>query len=521
MSHWARPPVDRHQVTLFAPTLDDSIRADHPVRLFDEVLRGTDFGAWEARYVRDVGQPPIHPRPMAAAILYGLSLGIRSSRRLQDAALNRLDFLWLLEGRAPDHATFCGFRTRFADELKALSRQVGRVAVELGMVTLNQVALDGTTVRACNARGNAARRATLEQKVAALDAQVDAAMREAAARDAAEDQRYGSEASPAAKLPRDLADLKRRQERLRAAMANLAAVEATRAARGGRADLSPKGPSVPPADPDARVLPNKDGGHAPNHTAVLAVDAAHGVVVDARVLAGNDEAAAVMPAVADVEQRFGSKPDQLVADSGFNTGANLTALEAAGVEPLMPARQTFARNPAVRPDPTRPVPEPDRAALPVNPQNKILDKAAFAYDAARDRYHCPMGRELPRGKDRPYDRHGVKGVYRIYESAPASCAGCPLAAKCLPKGAVARRVSRDEHEPARERMAARLATDAGRQQYRRRSWAAETPFAFLKSAMGLRRFLLRGPAKVGTELTWAATAYNLVKITRFRAAATT
>jgi hypothetical protein len=185
----------------------------------------------------------------------------------------------------------------------------------------------------------------------------------------------------------------------------------------------------------------------------------------------------------------------------------------------MPARQRFVTNPATRADPTQPVPEADRAALPVNPQNKILDKAAFIYDAARDRYHCPMGAALGRAKDKPYDRHGVKGVYRIYESAAASCAGRPPAARCLPKGAAARRVSRDEHEPARERMAARLATDAGRQQYWRRSWAAETPFAVFKTVMNLRRFLLRGLAKVGLELTWAATAYNLVKIIRFKAAA--
>ena len=66
MSHWAKAPLDRNQVALFAPTLDDNIPADHPVRLFHEVLGEIDFADFEARYVRVVGQPPIHPRVMAA-----------------------------------------------------------------------------------------------------------------------------------------------------------------------------------------------------------------------------------------------------------------------------------------------------------------------------------------------------------------------------------------------------------------------------------------------------------------------
>ena len=44
--------------------------------------------------------------------------------------------------------------------------------------------------------------------------------------------------------------------------------------------------------------------------------------------------------------------------------------------------------------------------------------------------------------------------------------------------------------------------------------AAETPFAIIKSIMGMRQFLLRGLEKVETEWTWAATAFNLMKLVR-------
>ena len=50
MDYWAKPALDRHQVVLFSPTLDDSVGNDYPVRLLDEMLKGLDWTAWTAEY---------------------------------------------------------------------------------------------------------------------------------------------------------------------------------------------------------------------------------------------------------------------------------------------------------------------------------------------------------------------------------------------------------------------------------------------------------------------------------------
>ena len=47
---------------------------------------------------------------------------------------------------------------------------------------------------------------------------------------------------------------------------------------------------MPLADPDARVLLNKEGGYAPNYTGVLAVDSGHGIILDTQILGGNARA---------------------------------------------------------------------------------------------------------------------------------------------------------------------------------------------------------------------------------------
>ena len=510
MSHWARTPLDRNQVVMFCPTLDDQIPPDHPVRLFDEVLRAVDWGAWESMYVKVAGQPPIHPRVMASAILYGLSLGIRSSRVLENACANRFDFYWLLEGRGIDHSTLCKFRTGYGPQLKDLFRRIGRIGIELGLVTLNLVTLDGTDVKANNARFNTARRTGIRQKLAALDAQIETAMKQAEQQDRDEEQLFGH-TSPA-RLPEEVADLQRRRRKLEKAMDKLAKMERQRA---GRKDVSSKGPAVPLNDTDSRVIPAKAGGFAPAYTTVLAIDADSGMILDSRVLGGNDEASTVLPAVRNIEEGFGRKPDALAADSGFSSGPNLEGLAGQQVEALMPPRQNFADNPAPRPDPSVPLPQEQRDKLPENPQNKILDKASFVYDPAKDRYFCPMGRVLSYHHDNAYDRGGVKGVYRIYQSA--DCSNCPLASRCLPKDARQRRLCRDEYEPLREAMAKRMNSGRGKAMYKRRSHAAETPFGFLKAVMKLRQYLLVGLAKVGIEQRWADTAYNLLKLVRFMA----
>lgn len=75
-----------------------------------------------------------------------------------------------------------------------------------------------------------------------------------------------------------------------------------------------------------------------------------------------------------------------------------------------------------------------------------------------------------------------------------------------------RTVSHDQHEPARQEVAARLKTESGSKAYARRAPLAETPNGFIKQVIGLRQFLLRGLEKVRTEWLWACTASNMKKL---------
>ena len=509
MSGWNQAPLPRDQVLLFPETLGDRIPQNHSVRLFAEILDTLDWSNWERHYVLVAGQPPIHPQVMAGAILYGLSHGLRSSRRLEWACANAVDFMWLAEGRTIDHSTFCEFRTKFKAELKDLFGQIGRVAMRLGLIRLNQVALDGTRVRANSSPHATASAKTLEERLKVLDEQIEKMLAEADQVDQQDQDLFGDRV-PATTLPAELADLKKRQAKLHAA---LEAANKAGARRAKRKSSSKRAAKVPVADPDSAIMPNKEGGYAPNFNPVAAVDGECGLIVDADVLNEMKEAETVVPTVAHVESTFGGQPEQFLADTTFGTGGNLSALADRGIEAVMPVESTRLadENPAHRSDPTRPVAEEDWPKLPRRPQTGKLDRAAFVYDAARDCYHCPMGHELAFDQLKTQGRDTCDASeYRVYKCG--SCEGCPLAADCLAKNSKRRTVSHDQYEAVRREAAARLKTEAGQEAYAKRAHLAETPNGYIKQVIGLRQFMLRGLDKVRTEWLWACTAFNVRKL---------
>jgi IS5 family transposase len=60
----------------------------------------------------------------------------------------------------------------------------------------------------------------------------------------------------------------------------------------------------------------------------------------------------------------------------------------------------------------------------------------------------------------------------------------------------------------------KLRSAAGRAVYERRKATVEPVFGVLKEQRGMRRFRLRGLARVGIELALACTAYNLTRLWR-------
>jgi transposase len=495
---WATPPLNREQHYFFSPTLENLLDQEHPVRAFDAIFSQLDWSVFEAAYVSNSGQPAIHPRAVAGALLYGLQTGIRSTRKLEEATRLRLDFLWLLSGQAIDHSTFSKFRTKFGEELKEVFRQINLLAMEQGLIQLTTVAFDGTRVKANNARFRAATGESLQRRLAEIDAEFERMMSEL-------DQGGVKE---------DLEEKIRLLEAGRAELEENVARAAELDEQRRKAGMKNPG-QVPLTDPDSRVMPNKEGGYAPNYTPLATTDSFAGFIVAMDVISEVNEASQLVPAMDQIHEIFGRFPEQSLADAGNNSGEAMAGMEERGVEFYAPASPSGPQegNPARREDPrNNPVPAELAGSMPVN-NRKQLDKTNFIYDAEADQYICPQGRSLP--------NHGKKSATQYRYRSP-DCSGCPLASLCLGAGnRGTRTITRDVYEEARERTAKRMASEVGRQLSNQRPRIAETTFGIIKAIMGVRQFLLRGLPKVQIEWRWIATAFNLAKLARFTAAART
>jgi transposase len=498
-------PEQRHQMVLFAERLDDVLPPDHCVRLLDELLHQVDWSAWEATYHHRLGQPAIHPRVVASVLLYGLLTRIRSSRGLEDALIVRLDFRWLAQGQTLDHTTISKFRSQHSPELQQLFVQVVQIARRLGLIHFQRLGFDGTRVRANNRRSGTRTPAELQQERDELAAQFQELAQQAAVEDAREEELFAQEALHA--LPPELRDPQQRLEKLNAVLHDLAQLEAAGATVPKR---------VPITDFEARVMPNKEGGCAPNFTPLATVDIDSGLLVALDVVNLVNEDSRLLPAIDQVQRQFGLTTPPVVLTDGLNgTGANLAGCAERGIVMYSPcAVPDPTTNPALRADPTQPVSESDWPRLPTHQikGRTQLDKSAFVYDAAQDCYRCPLGQPLKYAAT-THEKNGTgRRIRRRYQAAAQACAACPLRAQCLAGKATARQINREQHEVHRERHAAHMATPEAQEIYALRRHAGERPFAVIKQQFGLRRFLLRGLAGVRDEWCWAGIAFNIHRL---------
>jgi len=503
--------MPRDQLVLFADTLEERIPEDHPVRILDEILSQMDWNDWEAQYHGKFGQPPIHPSVVCKVLLFAMIRRLRSSRQIEYNLRHSIDFMWLASGRTIDHTTLSEFRRKHPEQLKDIYRQMVQLAINLGVAKLSELCIDGTRVKADASRFNTLTAKKVEQLLGHLDEQIAEAMRELEANDEVEN--LFDDGQPTDQLPPELRDMKSRQEQLKAALAQLQEMDQQRKRDGINPEKNPA--QLPAADPDSRILPNKEGGYAPNYTPMAVTETENGFIVGADVLIGNVEHTAMLPLIDMVEKDFGETPETVMADGAYATGANLEASEDRELELLSPPVQEEKEdNPAKREDPTEPVADEDLDRLPINPQTKRFDKQAFVYDEEADCFYCPAGKPLPREGVEKARRSGV--TIQLVSYRGRQCGGCPLAEHCRtnPEAKQGRKVTRDGYEPFRRRHNERMKQEAAQARYKRRFHYGETQFAVLKAAQDLRRFLLRGHDGARQEWLWGCTAFNLNKLAR-------
>jgi transposase len=338
---------------------------DGELALFvSDVVDELDLSAIYHAYEQDGrGQPPYHPAMMVKLLLYGYCTGVPSSRKIERATYRDVAFRVLAADQHPDHDSIAAFRKRHLTALAGLFVQVLQLCRRAGLVTLGQVALDGTKVKANASKHKAMSYARMTETEARLEREIRALLTAAEQVDAAEDAEYGR-GRRGDEVPAELARRESRLAKIRAAKAALeqeakqrAAEEAEigrekQAAReqrvGSTQGRPPKIPdpqqAVPEAkaqrnftDPDSRIM--KDGAtkaFVQAYNGQIAVDGHAQVIVACVLTQAAVDSGQFVPLLDQIQTHLGQAPTTVTADAGYFSAANLAAGHAAGSECWVP-----------------------------------------------------------------------------------------------------------------------------------------------------------------------------------------
>jgi len=375
--------IDRQTGYLLPPSVDEWLPEKHLARFIVEVIEGLDLRAMSGDY-RGSGSASYHPRMLLALVVYGYATGVFSSRKLERATYDSVAFRFIAANDHPDHDTIASFRRRFLKQIEGLFVQVLLLAREMGVLQMGTIGLDGTKIHA-----NASRHSALSYEHAGkIEAQLKAEVIDLMAKAEAADK---SDVPDGMSIPDELA---LREERLRKIaqaratiearakerheretaehQAKMAAREAKTAATGKKpGGKPPQPPSEGPlpsdqvnlTDEESRIMPVAGGGFEQCYNAQAAVAAGNLLVVATDVVQAPNDKSQVEPMLGKIGALPGQlgEAENLLADTGYFSAANVEACEAAGIEPMIamgrqphhpPLNERFEPAPAAPDNPT-------------------------------------------------------------------------------------------------------------------------------------------------------------------------
>jgi transposase len=297
-------------VWLLPPSVREELGEGHLAVFVHELVERFNLGHFEAED-SEQGRPGYPPQLLLKVWLYAYTLGVTSSRRLEQRIREDLGFRYLAGQLKPDHWTLNDFRRRHPRALNDVFTQVVEAARTAGLGRLGRVAIDSTRVQA-NASPDRAdtveqlrrERARIRQRIRRWQKQCD--------RDSIEPT--GSEATEVEGWQQRLQEIPRQLEQLRKSGQR----------RGSR------------SDPESRYLRQR-GGFCLGYTAEVAVSDDH-LIVAQRVHQATNDNASLEAMTEACEQECGERPAAVLADAGYYAMEQIQRVAARGIEVYVPDR---------------------------------------------------------------------------------------------------------------------------------------------------------------------------------------
>ena len=508
---------EQHQGVLFMPSLEELVPEHHIVRLVSNAVDGMGLDKLLNAYAGG-GASNYHPKMLLKVLVYGYIDRVYSSRRLEKATKENVNFMWLTGMQKPDHNTINRFRKgQLKETVKDVFASVLMLLLETGMVKLEDYHIDGTKLESAANRysfvwaksveGNKMR---LLSKINALLDQIE----EENERDESE-QKGEDENKPLSPNRVDTSDklketinnlneqlkerlttnkkLRRKMDKLEHThLSKLQEYEQHEAKLNGRNSYSK-------TDEDATFMRMKDdhmqnGQLKPGYNVQIGTE--NQFIVNYTLHQNPNDMPVLKAHLEDTQAQLASigqpMPKRASADAGYGSEENYDYLESMGME-------NYVKYPGFYQEQRKEV------------INDPFRTENLYYNAQLDYFVCPMGQRLTyRYTAKTKSKNAYQSSTRIYQAQ--RCTACPMRGAC--HKAKTERIIQINPNLQRHKQKARenLWSIRGIYLRRKRCIEPEPVFGQIKWNRGFKRFLLRGLSKVTCEFGLIAIAHNLKKL---------
>jgi transposase len=440
----------------------DALPEDDLVFFLLDLIPQLDLSAFHQYYAQEMrGQPPFDVTMMVTLLVYAYAVGVGSSRKIAAACERNLAFRAIVGNAPPDFRTISDFRKIHRAAFRPLFLEVLRLAGAMGMVKLGNLSTDGTKLGANASRHKAMSYAYMDKDIKRLEAEIEQLLKQAEQIDAEQDAALGSRRGD--ELPDEL---KRREDRLAKIRTAQARLEA-----------------------EARVKAEEEQRRRDEEQAQRQAEG--------RKRRGKEPAPLDPTPEAKAQTNFTDPEAKIMKQSnkGFDYSYNAQAVVDGAEQIIVAAEVTNQANDKQQAVPMARAALDNMAAAEIE-QPKAADgtRAPIPNTADTGYFSEEAVQELEK---MGIDPHIATGRQKHHE------AETPL----LPEAPAA-------EARAKEKMQHKLRSAPGKLLYAARKKIIEPVFGQIKSARGIRKFLLRGLEKVSAEWQLICLTHNLLKIWR-------
>jgi transposase len=335
---------DRVQTYWDFVDLDGMLPGDHRARIVMSFVEGLDlsplYAAIKARE-GEPGRPPSDPAVLMGLWLYATIEGVGSARELERLARNDLAYRWIAGGVPLNYHGLADFRVSHVKLLDRLLTESVTALIKAKVISLSEIAIDGTKVRANASRASF----KTASKLGRIEAAVE--QRLAALKDEIEKDPKASSQRKLAARERAAREVKERADQARTALEKVQREKEKRAKTHAQDEARKKDePKASLSDPDARIMLFPDKAIRPAYNAQIAATPREGIIISVAMTDRRNDAGLAVPMVEDIVSRYGKTPENLLVDTHYATTEDIAALAAHPAGPVT----VFAPMPTERDD---------------------------------------------------------------------------------------------------------------------------------------------------------------------------